>query len=146
MRRLLALSLLLVIGCKAHQPPDEAVQVRLRTVVVSTCADMGLGEAERPSGRALDDQVGLLAMRVPAKRVAEIDQGSLDRRVVVDAYRAALARRDERQSTSQPPKLLVFLIDRQAQWSSDQTLLAAALLSQFEHEAKLTPPPPELPR
>ncbi len=146
MRCLLGLSLVLLIGCQAHQPPDDAVQTRLRGVVVSTCADMGLSDAQRPSGRALDDQVGLLAMRVTAKRVAEIDRGALDRQVVVEAYRAALARRDQRQSRSQPPKLLVFLVEQRAQWSPDQTLLAAALLSQYEHEAKLTPPPAELPR
>jgi hypothetical protein len=147
MRRLLCWSLLLMlVGCKAHQPPDQAVQVRLRAVVVSTCADMGLGEAQRPSGRALDDQIGLLAMRVTTQRLEEIDQGKLNRAVVVDAYRAALARRAERRSPSDPPKLLVHLVERQSPWSIDQTLLAAALLSQYEHEAKLTPAPPALPR
>lgn len=146
MRCLLCLSVFLLISCKAHQPPDDAVQSRLRGVVLTTCTDMGMGDAERPSGRALDDQVGLLAMRVTAKRVTEIDQGALDRQVVVEAYRAALGRRDARGSRSQPPKLLVFLIEKKPQWSHDQTLLAVALLSQYEHEAKLTPPPAELAR
>lgn len=142
MRALLWFSLAVLIGCKAHQPPDDAVKVRLRSVVVDTCTAMRL--EQQPSGRALDDQVGLLAMRLSAEQVRQIADGTIDRPVVVQGYRAALARRAERQSRSAPPRLLVFLVDHQPQWSNDQTLLAAALLAQYEHEARLAAPPPTL--
>jgi hypothetical protein len=102
---------------------------------------MALPEAERPSGRALDDQIGLLTMRLSPDVVQKVDGGTFDRVVVVQGYRAALARRAERQSRSEPPRLLVFLIEKQPMWSTDQTLLAAALLAQYEQEAKLAAPP-----
>ncbi|MBA3698404.1 MAG: hypothetical protein H0W78_06095 [Planctomycetes bacterium] len=142
MRVLLWFSLAVLIGCKAHQPPDDAVAVRLRSVVVDTCTAMRMDQ--QPSGRVLDDQVGLLTMRLSADQVQKITGGTIDRAVVVQGYRAALARRAERQSRSAPPRLLVFLVDHQPQWSNDQTLLAAALLAQYEHEAKLAAPPPTL--
>jgi hypothetical protein len=146
MLRVLVLALILLAGCKAHTPPDDALSARLRPAVTATCVAMALPEAERPTGRALDDQVGLLAMRLSAQRVQDIDRGALDRGVVVQAYRDALARRAERQSHSEAPRLLVFLVEQQTPWSIDQTLLAAALLAQYEHEAKLAPPPPDLTR
>jgi len=144
MRRLLVVAVILLVGCKAHTPPDAAVSARLRPTVEATCVAMALPKAERPAGRALDDQVGLLAMRLSSELVQKIDHGALDRSAVVLGYRDALARRAERQSRSEPPRLLVFLIDQQATWSIDQTLLAKALLAQYEHEAKLAAPPPGL--
>jgi hypothetical protein len=146
MRRLLMVALIVLAGCKAHTPPDEAVAARLRAVVEATCVAMALPEADRPTGRLLDDQVGLLAMRLTPALLQEIDSGKCDRAVVEQGYRAALVRRAQRQSRSEPPRLLVFLIDRQPAWTIDQTLLAAALLAQYEHEARLAPPPAELPR
>jgi hypothetical protein len=133
-----------IAGCTAHAPPDAAVRARLRPAVEATCIAMGLPDDERPSGRALDDQVGLLAMRLSAERVRAVDAGTLDRAVVVEAYRATLVRRDERRSRAQAPRLLVFLVTV-PQWNAEQTLLAAALLAQYEHEARLEPPPPGLP-
>lgn len=146
MRRLVMVALIVLVGCKAHTPPDSAVSARLRLMVEATCVAMALPEADRPSGRALDDQVGLLTMRLSPDLVQKIDDGTFDRQVVAQGYRAALARRAERQSRSEPPRLLAFLIEQQPSWSTDQTLLAAALLAQYEHEAKLAPPPPELAR
>jgi hypothetical protein len=142
--RFLVLALILVsVGCKAHTPPDAALTARLRPAVEAACVAMGLPEAQRPSGRTLDDQVGLLAMRLSDERVRQIDTGMLDRAGIIAGYRAALARRMERRSRSEPPRLLTFLAE-QPQWSADQTLLAAALLAQYEQEAKLAPPPPGL--
>jgi hypothetical protein len=141
MRRLIVVALILLAGCKAHTPPDAAVSARLRPMVEATCVAMALPEAERPSGRALDDQIGLLTMRLSPDVVQKVDGGTFDRVVVVQGYRAALARRAERQSRSEPPRLLVFLIEKQPMWSTDQTLLAAALLAQYEQEAKLAAPP-----
>ena len=146
MRRLTVLALIVLAGCKAHTPPDGAVSARLRPMVAATCAAMALPEAERPSGRMLDDQIGLLTMRLTPELVQKIDAGIFNREVVAKGYRAALARRAERQSRSEPPRLLVFLIDKQPTWSTDQTLLAAALLAQYEHEARLAAPPTELAR
>lgn len=144
MRHLLMVALIVLVGCKAHKPPDNAISVRLRLTVEETCSAMALPEAERPSGRLLDDQVGLLTMRLSPELVRKIDDGAFDRQVVAQGYRAALARRAQRQSRSEPPQLLVFLIDQQPDWSTNQTLLAAALLAQYEHEARLAPPPAEL--
>ncbi len=144
MRRLTVVALIVLAGCKVHTPPDAAVSARLRPTVEATCVAMALPEAERPSGRTLDDQIGLLTMRLSPALVQKIDGGTFDRGVVEQGYRAALARRAQRQSRSEPPRLLVFLIDKQPTWSTDQTLLAAALLAQYEHEAKLAPPPAEL--
>lgn len=141
MRPLIVVVFILLAGCKAHTPPDAALSARLRPMVETTCVAMGLPAAERPSGRTLDDQIGLLAMRLSAGLVQKIDAGKVDRVVVVQGYRDALARRVERQSRSEPPRLLVFLIEKQPAWSTDQTLLAAALLAQYEHEAKLAAPP-----
>lgn len=146
MHRLLLVALIVLAGCKAHTPPDAAVAARLRPVVEATCVAMALPEGERPAGRLLDDQVGLLAMRLTPTLVQEIDSGRCDRAVVEGGYRAALARRAQRGSRSEPPRLLVFLIDRQPVWTTDQTLLAAALLAQYEHEARLAAPPAGLPR
>ena len=146
MRRLAVLALIVLAGCKAYTPPDGAVSARLRPMVEATCAAMALPEAERPSGRTLDDQIGLLTMRLTPELVQKIDAGTFDREVVATGYRAALARRAERQSRSEPPRLLVFLIDQQLTWSTDQTLLAAALLAQYEQEARLAAPPTELAR
>ena len=145
MRLLVILAFLMLAGCKAHTPPDTALSARLRAGVDATCVAMAIPEAERPSGRSLDDQVGLLAMRLSAERVQQIEAGALDRTAVVEGFRAALARRAERQSRAEPPRLLAFLVE-QPQWSADQTLLAAALLAQYEHEARLAPPPPGLAR
>jgi hypothetical protein len=144
MCRLALVALLVLVGCKAHTPPDATVSARLRPTVEATCVAMALPEAERPSGRTLDDQIGLLTMRLSPALVREIDGGTCDRATVDQGYRAALARRAQRQSRSEPPRLLVFLIEKQPTWSTDQTLLAAALLAQYEHEAKLAPPPAEL--
>lgn len=146
MRRLVVVALIVLAGCKAHTPPDQGVSTRLRVVVEATCVAMALPEGERPTGRLLDDQVGLLAMRLTPKLIQEIDGGTCDRAVVEQGYRAALARRAQRESRSEPPRLLVFLIDKQPAWTTDQTLLAAALLAQYEHEARLAPPPAELRR
>lgn len=146
MRLLVVLVVLVLVGCSAHTPPDAALTARLRPVVEASCVAMGLPEADRPRGRALDDQVGLLAMRlVSSNLVAKVDSGTYDRTVVVEGYRAALARREERRSRAEPPRLLVHLVG-QAQWTTDQTLLAAALLAQYEQEARLAPPPVGLQR
>lgn len=145
MRFLVVLVFLVLVGCEAHTPPDAALVARLRPAVEATCVAMALPEAQRPTGRVLDDQVGLLAMRLSDERVRQIDAGSLDRTAINDGFRAALARRAERQSRAEPPRLLTFLV-AQPQWTTDQTLLAAALLAQYEHEARLTPPPPGLAR
>lgn len=139
-------AVLVVFGCQAHTPPDDAVAARLRRAVQVTCTAMALPAEEQPTGRALDDQVGLLAMRLSAERVSAIDSGTLDRQVVVEAFQAALKRRAARQSTSQPPRLLVFLIEKTPQWSSDQMVLASALLAQYENEAQLNPSSPGLVR
>ena len=143
MRLVVLVVLVALVGCKAHTPPDSAVASRLRPVVEATCVAMALPAAQRPTGRALDDQIGLLAMRLSDERVRQIDAGTLDRVAIIDGYRAALARRAERHSRAEPPRLLAFLVE-QPQWSVDQALLAAALLAQYEHEAKLAPPPPGL--
>ncbi len=133
-------------GCQAHKPPDGAITERLRAAVDATGSAMAVPADQRPSGRGLDDQIGLLAMRLSSQRVQDIDSGALDRAVVVEAYHNAQKRRAARQGTSQPPRLLVFLIDQQPQWSRDQTLLAAALLAQYEQEARLGEPTPGLAR
>ncbi len=146
MRWLIIVSTLLLFGCQAHQPPDEVVSGRLRAAVEVTTSAMALPAEQRPSGRELDDQIGLLAMRLSVERVQKIDSGTFDRAVVVEAYQNALKRRAARQGTSMAPQLLVFLIDQQAQWSRDQTLLAAALLAQYEQEARLTESTPGLAR
>jgi hypothetical protein len=140
----MAFFLLALMGCQAHTPPDDVVATRLRVAVTATCAAIGLPIEERPTGRALDDQVGLLAMRLSAERVNSINSGALDRQVVLAAFQAALKRRAARQSTSEPPRLLAFLLDKVPQWTNDQTLLASALLAQFEHEAQLVPKSPGL--
>ena len=136
---MMTLALLAQMGCQAHTPPDDVVATRLRLTVIATCAAMGLPPEGHPTGRALDDQVGLLAMRLSAERVNSITSGALDRQVVLNAFQAALKRRAARQSTSEPPRLLTFLLDKVPQWTVDQTLLASALLVQFEHEAQLVP-------
>jgi hypothetical protein len=146
MRRLALIALIVCAGCKANTPPDTALSSRLRPVVEATCVAMDVPQAQRPRARSLDDQVGLLTMRLTQELVHKIDSGMVDRVVVATGYRAALARRAQRQSLSEPPRLLVFLIDKVPTWSTDQTLLAAALLAQYEHEARLAPPPAELPR
>ena len=143
---MIAFALLVLVSCQAHTPPDDVVATRLRAAVIITCTAMGLPAEEHPTGRALDDQVGLLAMRLSTERVNSITSGALDRRVVIDAFQAALKRRAARQSTSEPPRLLAFLLDKVPQWSNDQTLLASALLAQFEHEAQLVPKSPGLVR
>lgn len=145
MRPLVLVVLVALLGCKAHTPPDAALVARLRPAVEATCVAMGLSAAQRPSGRALDDQVGLLAMRLSDERVRQVDAGMLDRAGIIEGFRATLARRAERRSVAEPPRLLTFLAE-QPRWSTDQTLLAAALLAQYEHEAKLAPPPPGLAR
>ena len=139
-------AVMVVFGCQAHTPPDDAVAARLRRAVQATCTAMAIPTEEQPTGRALDDQVGLLAMRLSAERVSSIDSGTLDRQVVVEAFQAALKRRAARQSTSQPPRLLVFLLEKTPHWSNDQILLASALLAQFENEAQLNPTSPGLVR
>lgn len=141
--RFLVFVLFALFGCKANTPPDAALTARLRPAVEATCVAMGLPQEQRPRGRALEDQVGLLAMRLSPERVRQIDGGTLDRAGIIAGYRAALARRSERRSRAEPPRLLAFLAEH-PQWSTDQTLLAAALLTQYEHEAKLAPPPPGL--
>ena len=146
MRWLIIMSTLLVIGCQAHKPPDDVVSGRLRAAVAATTSAMALPAEQRPNGRELEDQIGLLAMRLSTERVQKVDSGTLDRVVVVEAYQNALKRRAARQGTSVAPRLLVFLIEQQAQWSADQTLLAAALLAQYEQEARLTESKPGLAR
>ena len=146
MRLLIVMAVIVLVGCKAHQPPDDAVSARLRQSVEATCRAMALPVDEHPSGRALADQVGLLTMRLSPELIQRIDAGTFDRSVVAEGYRAALARKAQRESRSEPPRLLVFLIERQPTWSTDQTLLAAALLAQYEHEARLPPPAAELPQ
>jgi hypothetical protein len=141
MRRLASMMMILLLAaCDAHQPPDDGVSGRLREAVRATCIAMELPAEKRPEGRLLDDQVRLLAMRLTPQRVAEIDTGRLDRVVVAEAFGNALKRRTAKGSTSLPPRLLVFLVERQPTWSVDQVLLASALLAQYEHEALLVPP------
>jgi hypothetical protein len=64
----------------------------------------------------------------------------------VTEYRETLKRRAARASSALMPDLLVFLVDHAETWSVEQALLAAALLAQYQEEAKLGPPPPELAR
>lgn len=133
-------------GCTQHQPPDDTLSVELRRASEATMTAMAVPEAQRPSGRALDDQVRLLACRLDAAQADSVRAGRVARTAVVTEYRETLKRRAARESSALPPKLLTHLVEQTATWSVDQTLLAAALLAQYQDEAKLRPPLPELTR
>ena len=101
---------------------------------------MALPVDQQPDDRSLTTQSRLLACRLSPERVSLLQAGTLDRQAVIDGYQNALKRRAAKQSTAQAPTLLVFLIEKLPKWSIDQTMLAAALLAQFEDEAKLVLP------
>jgi hypothetical protein len=145
MRRPLFVALFLV-GCAQHQPPDEALSAELHRATAATLVAMAMPDERRPAGRALDDQVRLLACRLDAAQAAAVRAGRVARPAVVAEYRETLKRRNARQSTALAPELLAFLVERADAWSVEQTLLAAALLAQYQEEATLQPPPPELAR
>jgi hypothetical protein len=138
--RLIGLSLcvVLLLGCSAHPGPDDAFVRDLRTAVAHTLTAMAVPDDQRPSGRVLDDQVRLLSCRLNAVRREQLTSGVLDRPAIAEAYNAARQRAEAKKSRLQPPKLLTFLIDQQPAWTREQIILAAALLAQWEDEAKLT--------
>jgi hypothetical protein len=146
--RLLIGSLLVLsfVSCTAHTPPDDAVAMQIAKAVEVTVVAMELPAEQRPGGNILASQSRLLACRLTPERVTLLHAGKLDRVSVIDGYNDALKRRAAKQSTAQAPTLLVFLVEKLPQWSIDQTILAAALLAQFEDEAHLVLPTTDLAR
>ncbi len=130
----------LLASCKAHAPPDDVATTQIRSAVVVTMSAMGLPADQQPDDRSLSSQSRLLACRLSPERLSLLRGGALDRQAVIDGYHNTLKRRAAKQSTAQAPTLLVFLIEKSPTWSVDQTMLAAALLAQFEDEAKLALP------
>ena len=134
------LMVVLLVSCKAHTPPDDVATKQIKAAVVLTMSAMALPVDQQPDDRSLTTQSRLLACRLSPERVSLLQAGTLDRQAVIDGYQNALKRRAAKQSTAQAPTLLVFLIEKLPKWSIDQTMLAAALLAQFEDEAKLVLP------
>jgi hypothetical protein len=147
MRALIGIVLvILLVGCKAHTPPDDAVAKQINAAVTVTLSMMAIPQDQQPSEQTLASQSRLLACRLSPERVGLIQAGTLDRIAVIEGYQSALKRRAAKGSVAQPPTMLVHLIDHQQKWSIDQTMLAAALLAQFEDEAKLNLPTTDLAR
>jgi hypothetical protein len=143
--RLLGLSLCVVLlmglmSCSAHPGPDDVFVRDLHVAVKHTLTAMAVPEDKRPSGRVLDDQVRLLSCRLNTVRREQLTSGTLDRSAIVEAYADARKRAEAKSSRLNPPTLLTFLMDQQPQWTREQIILAAALLAQWEDEAKLTLP------
>jgi len=134
------LMVVLLVSCKAHTPPDDVATTQIRSAVVVTMLAMALPADQQPDDRSLTSQSRLLACRLSPERVSLLQAGTLDQQAIIDGYQNALKRRAAKHSTAQAPRLLVFLIDKLPRWSVDQTMLAAALLAQFEDEAKLSLP------
>jgi hypothetical protein len=133
----LMIGAVLLCGCSAHQPPADGVTLRIKAGVIETLTAMALPAEQQPQGRILDDQSRLLACRLSPERISELDRGVLDRQAIMLGYANALKRRVAKRSKAEAPALLVFLIEKTQAWSANQTMLAAALLVQFEQEARL---------
>ena len=147
MRHLLLFAVLvavLVAGCSAHQPPDDGVASELKSAVTATLVAMALPTDKQPSERVLDDQARLLACRLEAGRTADIRAGKVPREQIIAGYRETLKRKAQRPTAPNAPQLLAQLVEHTPTWTIAQCLLAEALLAQYQQEAKLAPPAPEL--
>ena len=145
LRAALLAALVLVAGCSTPQAPDAALIEELRPAVETTVAAMALPAAEQPSARDLDAQLQVLSCRVTPAHAAAIRAGTHGRNAALADWRELQGRRATLRATQEPPRLLVWLVAHEP-WTTGQGLLAEALLRQYESEAGLAAPEPELAR
>ena len=109
----------------------------LRVAVASTLDAMQVPAEQRPSRRALDDTVGLLAIQSPPTRQALVRRGELGAEAVLQAARDKLFLFTRERPSLKPPAMLVWLTANPSGLTRAQLLLVDALTSQLEREAKL---------
>ena len=130
-------AILLLVGCKPPPTSDDAVVAELRAGVVATLDAMQVPADQRPSRRALDDTVGLLAIQSPPERQALVRSGGLGPDAVVQAARDKLFLFTRERPSLKPPGMLVWLTTNPQGLTTAQVLVLDALTSQLEREAKL---------
>ena len=131
------LALLLLTGCQPPPTSDDAVVADLRAGVTATLDAMQVPADQRPSQRAMNDSVGLLAIQSPPARQALVRSGQLGGDAVVQAARDKLVLVTRERPGMAAPSMLVWLAAHPQGLSRDQLLLLDALTSQLEREAKL---------
>jgi len=131
------LLLLLLTACQPPPTSDDAIVAELRAGVVATLDAMQLPAEKRPSRRALDDSVGLLAIQSPPARQALVRNGGLAADAVLQAARDQLFAFTRARPTMKPPAMLVWLASHPHGLTNAQILLLDALTSQLEREARL---------
>jgi len=136
-RAALVILVVLLVGCQAPPSPDKATVADLRAGVIATLDAMGLPAAERPSERALSDNVGLLAIQSPPERLALIRAGTLGADSVVRAARDRLFVFARERPSLKAPAMLAWLASNPQGLTTAQLMVLDALTSQLEREAKL---------
>lgn len=134
---LLLAGLLLLAGCQPPPSPDAAVVADLRAGVESTLDAMRLPAEQRPSGRALDDSVGLLSIQSPPERQALIRSGRIGADAVVRTAREQLFLFARQRPGLTAPAMLSWLAAYPEGLTTAQLLVLDALTSQLEREARL---------
>ena len=133
----LLLATLLLVGCQPPPTSDDAIVAELHAGVTATLNAMQVPADQRPSRRALNDTVGLLAIQSPPERQALVRSGRLGADAVVQAARDKLFLLTRERPSLKPPGMLVWLTAHPQGLTRAQLLLIDALTSQLEREAKL---------
>ena len=133
----LLIAVLLLAGCQPPPTSDDAVVADLHTAVALTLDAMQVPADQRPSRRALDDTVGLLAIQSPPGRQALVRNGQLGADAVLQAARDKLFLLTRERPNLKAPEMLVWLTAHPQELTRTQLLLVDALTSQLEREAKL---------
>jgi hypothetical protein len=140
---LLALLAALLAGCVHQQAPDDALVAELLAAARSTLAEQPA--VARPDERELSGRVEVIASHAQSRHVAAVRAGTLTQGGLLEAFHATLHRRAA-TDRAEPPLLLTMLEHASAPWSIGQCLLFDALLVQYQQEAGLERPEPELAR
>lgn len=136
MRLLLALFVVVALGC-GHAEPDPLLLGELRRAVTATADAMRVAPADRPTERALTDQLNLLAYQSAPERVADIRAGAYGAVEMKKDVNELIFELGKRQPPMRAPLLFTYLAQHVDELTIEQRLLLNALSRQLEREARL---------
>jgi hypothetical protein len=137
MRSLVLIIGVLLLGCTSHAEPEPLLLKQLRQAVDASCTAMQVADADRPKGRALDDQLNMLAFQSAPDRVADIRSGAFGKAEMKKDINELLFALSKKSPPMAPPRMFSHLSERVDELSAEELLLLNALARQLEREARL---------